>query len=59
MEKFTCEDIDKFDAWDVYYSTGSTNFVIEDTTSGLIYLPVFLFDKDGFPTDLEGYNFAI
>lgn len=59
MKKFTCEDIDSFDAWDVYYKTGDTRFLVEETKSGLIYTPVFLLDKDGCPTDLEGYNFAI
>lgn len=48
------KDIDLVDPWAVHYEVGTDDFVVvvgEDR-----FTPVFLYDRDGYPCDFEGWN---
>lgn len=48
------KDIDLVDAWDVFYETGTDDFVV--VVGDERYAPVFYYDKDGCPSDFEGWK---
>lgn len=50
------DDIDKVDAWDIFYEIGTTDFVV--VVGEERFAPVFYYDEVMQPTDFEGWKYA-
>jgi hypothetical protein len=56
MMEVRADDIDKVDAWDIFYEIGTTDFVV--VVGEERFAPVFYYDEVMQPTDFEGWKYA-